>query len=178
LSEDIQRRVGRLDVLICAAGVLRGAYLQPDEFPLEEYDTVMDVNVKGIFLCAKYAAPQLEASGRGVILIVASDAGIKAPSVSLAYAASKAGANGLGMTLEQRLRERNIRVNVLCPGDIDTALRREIITVQAERQGRSPAEAIAQAQRDFLGKPEGVARVLAFLASEEADYVRGLLMTR
>jgi NAD(P)-dependent dehydrogenase (short-subunit alcohol dehydrogenase family) len=179
LIEGVRERYGRLDVLIAAAGVLKGAYLQPEELSLEDFETVLDVNVKGIFLCAKYATPLLEASGHGVIIILASGAGVTGPSSSLAYGASKGGANGLGMTLAHHLAPRGIRVNVVCPGEIATAMKLSVIAAEARRAGRSPEEAIAQAQaQGRLGTPEGVARVIAFLASDEADYVRGTVFTR
>jgi NAD(P)-dependent dehydrogenase (short-subunit alcohol dehydrogenase family) len=178
LMESVRARHGRLDVLICAAGILRGAYLQPEEFPVEVFETVLDVNVKGVFLCAKYATPLLEASGRGVVILIGSGAGVVGPSSSLAYGASKAGVNGLGMTLAHHLSPRNIRVNVVCPGSIATKMKlHDVIAVEAARAGRSPEEAVAQAQKE-LGIPDGVARVIAFLATEEADYVRGTLFTR
>jgi NAD(P)-dependent dehydrogenase (short-subunit alcohol dehydrogenase family) len=163
--------------LICAAGVLKGAYQQPEELLTEVFDLVLDVNVKGTFLCVKHAAALLEASGQGVVILIASGAGVRGPSSSLAYGASKAGVNGLGMTLEAHLAPRNIRVNVVCPGNIATQLKLGVIAADAERSGRSPDEAIEQA-RQTLGDPDGVARVIAFLASPEAEYVRGTLFTR
>jgi NAD(P)-dependent dehydrogenase (short-subunit alcohol dehydrogenase family) len=171
-------KYGRLDVLICAAGIIRGSFLQPDEFPLEAFEQVIDINVKGVFLCAKYATPLLAASGRGVMILIASGAGIKGPSSSLAYGASKAAVNGLGMTLENYLRPRNIRVNVVCPGEIDTKLKTEVIAYGAERAGQPGEAAVQEARQTRLGTPDGVARILAFLASDEADYVRGILFTR
>src|SRR3954447_3448121 len=177
LFAGVRKRHGRLDVLVCAAGVLKGAYQQPEELSLDDFDLVLDVNVKGTFLCAKHATPLLEASGRGVVILIASGAGVRGPSSSLAYGASKAGVNGFGMTLEARLAPRGIRVNVVCPGNIATQLKLEVIVAEAERAGRSPVEAVEQAKQT-LGDPDGVARVIAFLASPEADYVRGTLFTR
>jgi NAD(P)-dependent dehydrogenase (short-subunit alcohol dehydrogenase family) len=179
LIENVRQRQGRLDVLVAAAGVLKGAYLQPEELSPDDFETVLDVNVKGVFLCARHATPLLEASGRGVIIVLASGAGVIGPSSSLAYGASKGGVNGLAMTLAHHLAPRGIRVNVVCPGEIATAMKLGVIAAEAQRAGRSQAEAIAQAQaQGRLGTPEGVARVIAFLASDEADYVRGAVFTR
>jgi 3alpha(or 20beta)-hydroxysteroid dehydrogenase len=177
LFAGVRERHGRLDVLICAAGVLQGAYQQPEELPTDVFDFVIDINVRGVFLCVKHATPLLAASGQGVVILIASGAGVRGASSSLAYGASKAGVNGLGMTLEAHLAPRGIRVNVLCPGNIATELKLGVIAADAERTGRSPAEAIEQA-RQTLGDPDGVARVIAFLASPEAEYVRGTLFTR
>jgi len=177
LLAGVRERHGRLDTLICAAGVLKGAYQQPEELSIEDFELVLDVNVKGIFLCTRHAAPLLEASGRGVIILIASGGGVRGPSSSLAYGASKAGVNGLGLTMEARLAPRGIRVNVVCPGAIATEMKLGVIAIEAERAGRSPADAVARAQQE-LGTADGVARVIAFLASPEADYVRGTLFTR
>jgi NAD(P)-dependent dehydrogenase (short-subunit alcohol dehydrogenase family) len=177
LMEMVAARLGRLNVLICAAGIFKGAYQSPEELSVEDFDAVIDVNVKGLFLCTKYAMPLFDAQGGGVVLIVGSGAGVTGPSGSLAYGASKGGANGYGMTLARHLADRNVRVNVLCPGGINTELKLGVVAVQAEREGRSVDAALTEARQE-LGDPEGVARVLAFLASDEADYVRGTLFTR
>jgi NAD(P)-dependent dehydrogenase (short-subunit alcohol dehydrogenase family) len=99
------------------------------------------------------------------------------PSSSLAYGASKGGVNGLGMTLAARLAPRGIRVNVVCPGNIVTGMKLSVVAAEAERAGKSVEEALARA-REEMGSPEGVARVLAFLVSDEADYVRGAIFTQ
>jgi NAD(P)-dependent dehydrogenase (short-subunit alcohol dehydrogenase family) len=177
LFEGVRQRHGRLDILICAAGVLKGPYLQPEEFPLEDFDMTIDVNVKGPFLCAKHAAPMLEASENGVMVVVASGAGVIGPSSSLAYGASKGGANGLGMTLQGHLAPRGIRVNVICPGNIVTDMKMSVEAVQAKREGRSVEEALEKARQNY-GVPLGIARVIAFMVSDEADYLRGTLFTR
>ncbi|MCC7446085.1 MAG: SDR family oxidoreductase [Anaerolineae bacterium] len=177
LFDTVRQRYGRLDVLVCAAGILLGPYLQPEEFPVDVFEKVIDVNVKGPFLCAKYAAPLLEASGKGVMIVVASGAGVIGPSSSLAYGASKGGANGLGMTLQGHLAPRGIRVNVICPGNIVTDMKMSVEVAKAQREGASVAEALEKARQNY-GVPMGVARVIAFMASAEADYLRGTLHTR
>jgi NAD(P)-dependent dehydrogenase (short-subunit alcohol dehydrogenase family) len=177
LMAQVQAEHGRLDVLICAAGIFRGGFQPPDELSVEDFEAVVDVNLKGVFLCTKYAMPLFDAAGRGVIIIVGSPAGVTGPSGSLAYGASKGGANGYGMTLARHIAGRHVRVNVLCPGSINTELKLGVVEADARRQGRSVEAALAEA-REQLGDPEGVARVIAFLASDEADYVRGTLFTR
>jgi NAD(P)-dependent dehydrogenase (short-subunit alcohol dehydrogenase family) len=174
LFAQVAASYGRLDVLICAAGVLQGQYLQPEEFPLETFELVMDVNVKGSFLCAKYATPLL-AESKGVIILIASGAGVVGGSSSIAYGASKGAVNGLGMTLEHHLAGRGVRVNVVCPGSLATEMKLGVIKTQAEREGRDFDELVA---RSNLGDPMGAARVLAFLASDEAGYLRQRLFTR
>lgn len=170
-------RHGRLDALVCAAGVLRGAWQPIEELTLDDFDLVQAVNVRGPFLCARHAAAPLAASGNGVIIVVASVAGVAAPSSSVAYGASKGGANGLGMTLAARLEDRGIRVNTVCPGNIVTEMKLSVDIAVAERDGTSVEEAVARARRDY-GEPDGVARLIAFLVSDEADHVRGVVFTR
>jgi NAD(P)-dependent dehydrogenase (short-subunit alcohol dehydrogenase family) len=112
-----------------------------------------------------------------VLVLVASVAGVTSPSSSFAYGASKGGANGLGMTLAARLADRSIRVNTVCPGNIVTEMKLSVDIAAAERSGTSVDEAVARANRDY-GSPDGVARLIAFLLSDEADHVRGNVYTR
>lgn len=174
LFERVAASHGRLDVLICAAGVLQGQYLQPEEFPVEVFDFVMEVNVRGTFLCTKYATPLLVES-KGVMILIASGAGVSGGSSSIAYGTSKGAVNGMGMTLENHLARRGVRVNVVCPGGLATEMKLGVIKTQAEREGRNFDDLVAQSN---LGDPNGVARLLAFLASDEADYVRQRMFTR
>ena len=85
---------GRVDAVVCAAGVLIAAAQTPEEMSVEDFMFTLDVNTKGTFLCAKYATPLLE-KAQGVMVIIASPAGVTGPSGSLAYGASKGGVNGL-----------------------------------------------------------------------------------
>ncbi len=173
----VQQRHARLDKLVCAAGVLRGPWQQPEELALEEFEMTMDVNVKGVFLCAKYATPLLAQSDAAVMVVVASGAGVTGPSSSLAYGASKGGANGLSMTLANQLSQRNIRVNTLCPGNIVTGMKLSVEIAAAKREGTSIEAALEKAHQQY-GIPEGVARIIGFMLSDEADYLRGNLFTR
>jgi len=177
LVEGAVARHGRLDALVCAAGILRGAWEPIEELSLDDFDLVQDVNVRGPFLGARHAARHLEASGHGVIIVVASVAGVVAGSSSFAYGASKGGANGLGMTMGARLGDRGIRVNTVCPGNIVTEMKLSVDIAMARKAGTSAEEAIAKANRDY-GTPDGVARLIAFLVSDDADHVRGNVFTR
>lgn len=173
----VQSTYGRLDVLVLAAGVLLGAFTPPDEMEIETFDKVIDINLRGVFLCTKYAMPLFDAAGGGVVVIVGSPAGVTGASGSIAYGASKGGVNGYGMTLARHIADRNVRVNVIAPGGIATELKLNAVAQQALREGRDPETATAEVKAQ-LGDPEGVGRVIAFLASDEAAYVRGTLYTR
>ena len=173
----IERHYGHINVLLHTAGVLRGAYQPLEEFPLDTWRAVLDVNTTGSFLCAKHAVPLLKKAGGGVIVLTSSGAAVGGSS-SFAYGASKGGVSSLGVSLANALAKDNIRVNVVSPGNIDTAMKRSVIAADVQRQQGGAAnleQAVSAAQ---LGQPEGVARVLAFLASDEAEYVRGLVQTR
>ena len=152
-----------------------------DELDAETYSAVLDVNLKGTFHCVKAAVPRLRAgrsvrtTNGGVILLFASGADVNRPSSSMTYGSSKGGVHGLFLTLEPRLAAQGIRVHDICPGSIDTSLMRHVIVEGAKARGQAPDQALNQAT---LGDPEDVARVLAFLASPEADYVRGTIFTR
>jgi NAD(P)-dependent dehydrogenase (short-subunit alcohol dehydrogenase family) len=175
LLETAWETCGRLDSLVCCAGILRGSQVPVEEMDGETYGNVLDVNLKGTFFCVKAAVPRMRQSGGGVILLLASGAGVRGPSSSVAYGSSKGGVHGLFLTLEPRLASQGIRIHDVCPGSIDTAMMRHAIVESAKAQGRSSDQALAQAT---MGDPEGVARILAFLASPDAAYVRGTIFTR
>lgn len=168
----VAERYGRLDALIQTAGILRGAFVPLEEFDLATFASVIDVNLVGSFLCAKHAVPLIKKAGKGVIVLVSSGAAIGGSS-SYAYGASKGGVNALGITLANKLAADNIRVNVVMPGNIDTAMKRSVIAAERERLGPG-----GEQQQLNLGEPAGVGRILAWLASDDADYVRGMIQTR
>ena len=167
---------GQLDVLVTSAGILSGPDIRIDQFDPAMFASVIDVNLKGTFLSVKYAVPVMERGG-GVILCIASGAGVHGGSSSVPYGSSKGGVNGLVLTITAQLAPLNIRVHTICPGSIVTPLKLGQIAESAERRGQSP-EAAVEAARQSLGVPEGVARVLTFLASDDASYVRGPISTR
>src|SRR5262245_19711789 len=170
----VGRAPGRLDALVQTAGVLEGAYVPIEEFGRDTFHRVWEVNVTGSFLCAKYAVPLMKRAGRGVIVLLSSGAATGGSS-SYAYGSSKGGVSALGVTLARKLAPDNIRVNVVAPGNISTRMKLSVIEEDGRRRG-IPAERLVE--EAGLGQPEGVARVLAWLASDDADYVRGTITTR
>jgi NAD(P)-dependent dehydrogenase (short-subunit alcohol dehydrogenase family) len=175
LAGAVAEEFGRLDCIVTCAGILQGAYLALEDLDLETFERVQAVNVRGTFLAVKHAVPVMKRGGGGVVLCISSGAGVKSSSSSIAYGTSKAGVHGLVMTLQPRLAAQGIRVHAICPGSIDTVLKRENVADAARAAGRAIPEALASAG---LGDPDGVARVLAFLASDDADFVRGTIFTR
>lgn len=173
----IEESHGKLDGLIQTAGILKGAYVDIEEFTLETFREVLDVNTVGSFLCAKYAVPLLLRGQLPVIILISSPAAYGVSS-SYAYAVSKGGVSALGTTMAGKLAPVGIRVNTVFPGGINTYMKRSVIEADATRQGQDPQTAINEAIQAGLGEPIGVARVLAWLVSDEADYVRGSVTTR
>lgn len=166
---------GRVDILVTCAGILQGAFLHLEDFPLDVFERVLDVNVRGTFLSVKHVAQAIARTGGGTVLCIASGAGVKGGSSSIAYGTSKAGVHGMVMVLESRLAPQNIRIHAICPGGIDTPLKRDNVRDAARASGQDPDAAVAAAN---LASPDGVAKVLAFLGSDDGEYVRGTIFTR
>jgi NAD(P)-dependent dehydrogenase (short-subunit alcohol dehydrogenase family) len=177
MIEAVEENFGRLDVLVTCAGILLGAAVRIDQFDAEAWDKVITVNLRGTFLCTKHAVPLMEKSGGGVVVLIASGAGVTGPSASVAYGASKGGVRGLGFTLKHQVESLNIRVHVVCPGNLNTPLKLRAIADIAERAGESPEAAVAAA-RSTLSKPEEVAKVLTDLASDAGANAEELVFTK
>jgi NAD(P)-dependent dehydrogenase (short-subunit alcohol dehydrogenase family) len=175
LADAAVQRWGRIDAVINCAGILQGAFISVDDLDEETFGRVIAVNMTGSFLMSKAVVPAMKRAGRGVIVLIASGAGVRGGSSSVAYGSSKGGVHGLAMVLEPQLAPHSIRVNDVCPGNLDTPLKRQNVIDGARAHGQSPEDALAKAD---LGDPHGVARVLAFLASDDADFVRGSVFTR
>ncbi len=174
MAAQVEKAYGQLHVLVQTAGILLGAYMPIEELTSEMFRSVWEVNVTGTFLCLKYTVPLLKRSRKGVVLLLSSPAA-NLPSSSYAYGASKGGVQAFGIAAAQKLGEEGIRVNLVAPGGIDTGMKRSVIAVDAQKRGVDYEKSVANSN---LGAPEGVAKVLAWLASDEADYVRGLVSTR
>ncbi len=161
-----QEQYGRLDVLGCIAGVLRTSRLeQIDE---AEWDLVLGVNLKGVFLCAQAAAERMRAQRSGKIVIMASMAGRATSTLGGAhYTASKAGVLGLARHLARELAPFGINVNAINPGIVDTPM---------VRTSTAPAyleKVIESIPFKRMATPEEVAELIVFLASDAASYITG-----
>jgi NAD(P)-dependent dehydrogenase (short-subunit alcohol dehydrogenase family) len=166
-------RFGRLDVLVNCAGVwVEGP---TDTMTEADWDRVVDVNLKGTFQMCRHAIPALEATG-GCIVNVSSDAGLWGNKGAAIYCASKGGVTVLSKALAVELAERGIRVNAVCPGDVDSPM----IRYQAEAFGGADPdgylakllEAYPQRQPRFI-RPDEVAELIAYLCSERAAPITG-----
>jgi NAD(P)-dependent dehydrogenase (short-subunit alcohol dehydrogenase family) len=160
---------GRLDVLVNCAGVeLSKKITDTSE---AEWDRLMSVNLKGVFLCSKAAIPVMQRNG-GVIVNVASELGLVGGSEIAAYCASKGGVVQLTKAMAVDHAGDGIRVNCVCPGPVSTPLLEAIIRASSDPEGerRRIAEKTLLKR---LGRPEEIANVILFLASEESSYLTG-----
>ncbi len=174
--DSIIEKWGRLDV-VCANAGINGTWAPVEEITPEEWAGTLEVNLTGTFLTVRYAVPHLKRDGGGSILIVSSVNGTRMFSNEGAspYATSKAGQLAFGKMLALELARWKIRVNVICPGAIDTGIHEkteredlEEIEVPVEfPEGRNPLTGEA------MGKPEQVARLAVFLASDAASHITG-----
>ena len=166
--DEVVRTYGHIDVLVNNAGVSESTpFLGYTE---ELFDKVMDLNVKGVFTATRAAVDHMAERGSGVILSTSSMVSISGQPAGVAYPASKYAVNGLTVSLARELGPKGIRVNAVAPGITETdmmkAVPKEVI-----------APMIAQIPLRRLGKPEDIANAFAFLASDEASYVTGVVLS-
>ena len=160
-------KFGRIDVLVNNAGITKDARLQ--KMTLEQFDAVIDVNLRGVFHFAQAVADSMVAAGRGVILNASSVVGIYGNFGQTNYAASKFGVIGFTKTWSRELGPKGIRVNAVAPGFVDTPILKTVPDkVLAHMREQVPLKRLAQ--------PEEIANVYAFLASDEASYVNGAVI--
>jgi len=167
-------RLGRLDVLMNNAGV---AFLLPlTQVPEEEWDRLMNVNLKGVYLGCKYAIPQMIRQGKGAIVNTASIAGLRGFATFDTYCASKGGVVQLTKALAVEFAKMGVRVNCVCPGIIDTAM----LDQGVARQGMDKTAFVQLAGEGHpmgrIGRPEEVAAAVLFLASDEASFITGVAL--
>jgi NAD(P)-dependent dehydrogenase (short-subunit alcohol dehydrogenase family) len=171
-------RFGGLDVLVNNAGT-GGAQLRLHEVEPEDFDRVIDVNLRGTFLCTKYAIPHFLAAGDGRIVNIASTYGLIGAPKAPAYCASKGAIINLTRQLAVDYGPDGIRVNAICPGYIDTGLGRRGPTLSEEQFAASTAVRERAAARQPLGRqaqPAEVAAVALFLASDAASFMTGSIV--
>jgi 3-oxoacyl-[acyl-carrier protein] reductase len=167
MAAAVNERFGSIDVLVNNAGITKDARLQ--KMTLEQFDAVIDVNLRGVFHATQAVLPTMLHQGSGVILNASSVVGIYGNFGQTNYAASKFGVIGFTKTWSRELGPKGIRVNAVAPGFVETPI---LATI--------PDKVLQQMREQVplhrLGKPEEIANVYAFLASDEASYVNGAVI--
>jgi 3-oxoacyl-[acyl-carrier protein] reductase len=154
---------GQIDILVNNAGIIKNAFLM--RTPETDWDGVIDANLKGAYLCTRFALRSMMNLGWGRIINISSIAGVMGLG-SVSYSASKAGLIGFTRSLAREVGSRNITVNAVAPGYITTRMTEEL----------SPGdqnEMLSRAALKRFGRPEEVAELVAFLAGNKTGYITG-----
>ncbi len=161
-------RYGCVDILVNNAGVADSTPFV--EYTEKDFDRVMDLNVKGVFNAARAASECMVARGKGVILNTSSMVSLYGQPSGIAYPASKFAVNGLTVSLARELGPKGIRVNAVAPGITETDMMKAV-----PREVIEPM--IAQIPLRRVGQPEDIANAFVFLASDEASYITGVVLS-
>ena len=167
LADAVRRYFGRIDVLVNNAGIVQDAQLK--NMRDEQWEQVIAVNLSGVYRCTRAVVEGMLEQGSGSIVSISSIVGLYGNFGQTNYAAAKAGVIGMTRTWARELGRKGIRANALCPGFIETPILAAMPhKVLDEIVGRIPA--------GRMGRPEEIAAVAAFLASDEASYVNGAVI--
>lgn len=167
-------RFGALHILVNNAGI--GMYKTVEELSVEEWDACLNVNLKGPFLCSKYAIPHLRAAGGGSIVNIASVHAFRTTARCSPYAATKTGVVGLTRTMALDYAPEQIRVNAVCPGWVRSRLTDGIFG-QAPDPEAMRAGVAARQPNGRIGEPEDIGNAVLFLASDESRHITGTTIT-
>jgi len=172
---ETERVLGPIDVLVNNAGI----YLQKftHDVTEREYDRVMDINLKGAFLCTKYALPGMVRRKRGNIVNVASDSGLVATPQASIYCASKGGMILLTRVLAVDHAKDGIRANAICPGEVETPMLERDAKAARLPYKEYLRKLVAPYPMKRAGKPEEIARGILFLASEDSTFMTGACLS-
>lgn len=174
--QQIVDRWGRLDIVFANAGI-NGVWASIEQLTPEDWDTTLNINLRGTFLTIKYAVPHLKKQG-GSIIVTSSVNGTRmfSNTGATAYATSKAGQVALTKMLALELADERVRVNVICPGWIETNISENTEKLSRAEHLRPPVEypeGAVPLSRGGPGTPEQVADLVLFLASDESSHITG-----
>lgn len=176
LVADALARFGKLDILFNTAGGSLPGDGPVTEADLSVWDRTMPLDVRGTILCARHAIPAMVATGGGSIVNMSSGAALRGSGRAHIYAAAKGAVNALTRSMAGEYAKDNIRVNAICAGRIDTPRVRNAYGIPGQAAaGSDPfdAAAVVKAYPFWLGKPEDIAAIALFLASEESRMITG-----
>lgn len=168
MIKDIVKEYGHLDILVNNAGITKDGLIM--KMKEEDFDSVLNVNLKGTFNTIRHSACQMLKQRSGKIINISSVSGILGNVGQANYAASKAGVIGLTKTMARELGSRGITVNAIAPGFVDT----EMTEVLSEEIRENACKQIILGR---FGKPEDIANTAVFLASDKADYITGQVIS-
>ena len=168
MIREIVKEHGHLDILVNNAGITKDGLIM--KMKEEDFDRVLNVNLKGTFNTIRHSARQMLKQRSGKIINISSVSGILGNVGQANYAASKAGVIGLTKTMARELGSRGITVNAIAPGFVDT----EMTEVLSEELKESACKQIILGR---FGKPEDIANAAVFLASDKADYITGQVIS-
>ena len=164
LIEKAKDNFGKVDILVNNAGIVKDGLIL--RMKKEDFDQVVDVNLKGTFNCMRYVAPIMVKQRSGKIINISSIVGIIGNAGQVNYAASKAGVIAMTKSIAKELGSRGIQVNAIAPGYINTSMTESLNQkVKDEMLNMIPLKR--------FGMPEDVAKAVGFLASEDSDYITG-----
>ena len=168
LINSAKEKFGKIDIMLNNAGITKDTLIL--RMKEEDFNSVIDVNLKGVFNCLKTITPVMVKQKSGKIINLSSVVGIAGNAGQVNYAASKAGVIGMTKSLAKEIGARGITVNAVAPGFIET----DMTEVLGEKFKEETKKAIPLKR---LGKPEDVANVVAFLASDKANYITGQVLS-
>ncbi len=172
--EETVANLGRIDIVINSAGTYMEKAI--GDVTEEDFDHMMNSNLKGTYFICKYALPHLRQAGNGAIINISSDAGINGNSLCTTYCASKGAVTVFTKALALESIHDGIRANCVCPGDVDTPMVKEqLLHVEDKEQYLRDMASIYPIGR--IGRPEEIAKVICFLASDHASFVNGAVWT-
>jgi NAD(P)-dependent dehydrogenase (short-subunit alcohol dehydrogenase family) len=174
MVKEITKRFGRIDILVNNAGI----YYQGDviETPEEEWDKVIAVNLKGVYLCSHYVIPVMLRGNGGVVVNVASEAGLVGIAGQVAYNASKAGVISLTKSMAVDFGRQGVRVNAVCPGTTETPMVKNALKKSKDpEKERRKLEEYRPLNR--LGRPEEIAAAILAMASDHLGYATGSVLS-
>jgi len=167
MVDGVKEKFGRIDVLVNNAGIVMDAQLR--KMSEEQFDKVIDINLKGTYNCTKAVVETMVEQNSGVILNASSIVGLHGNFGQTNYAASKFGVIGMVKTWARELGRKGIRANAICPGFVSTS----ILSSIPDKVIKALEDKVPMGR---LGRPEDIANAYAFLASDEASYINGAVI--
>ncbi|MDQ0229075.1 3-oxoacyl-[acyl-carrier-protein] reductase [Metabacillus malikii] len=168
LFKTVKTKYGKVDILVNNAGITNDGYISM--MSNKKWDEVIDINLRGTFMCTREAVKQMMSKKSGAVINISSTSGVFGSKAQTNYAAAKGGMISFTKSLALELADYNIRANVVAPGFIDTSMTKSLPKDMV-------ADVLKMIPMKRFGKPEEVAGIVTFLASQKASYITGKTFT-